>query len=295
MMEMLDAFLRAKRLQGLTEKSLKSYRDILLPFCRFCGCPISALTFRQVENYLEYILDKKLSKATYCTYCRNIRVFLRYCAEQGRTDIDYNRIFVPKSPRRAVRLLSYEDVQTVLEAASAEDRTLVLRNAAVLALMFDSGLRQAEVCRLRQSDLRLPEHYAVVRGKGGKERYVPLGEAVSASLTAYLAVRGNSESPYLFLDRNGGPMSENAVRLFVHRLSKKTGVDFSSHKLRHNFATNYCLDHYEEDGQIDIYKLMHLLGHTNVKTTEIYLHFALDILAAKGHLSHLDRMKNEWK
>ncbi len=83
-------------------------------------------------------------------------------------------------------------------------------------------------------------------------------------------------------------------RSFVGKV-KKSGIDFSSHKLRHNFATNYCIDHYEESGQADVYKLMHLMGHGNIKTTEIYLHFALDILSASSHFSHLDKLLKDRK
>ena len=161
--------------------------------------------------------------------------------------------------------------------------------------MFDSGLRQAEICHLYIKDIRFSEHYAIVRGKGEKERYVPLGSAVMDRLSAYLDVRGDSDVPFVFLDRYGGPLSENAVKQFVYKLSRQTGIDFSSHKLRHNFATNYCIDHYEESGQADVYKLMHLMGHGNIKTTEIYLHFALDILSASNHTSHLDKLLKDRK
>jgi len=284
----LDKFIRAKRLQGLSEKTLCSYRDILTPFIKYCGCRIEELSLEQVFSYFDSVLSKGRSKATYATYCRNIKTFLKFCREKGYTDIAYEEIIVPKAPRRAVRILSPEDVGNVLTAHSASGDILSRRNMAILALMYDSGLRQSEVCNLTLKDIHFPEHYAVIHGKGDKERYVPLGNMTLGLLKGYLSVRPASELPYVFLGRCGKKLSENAVKLFVGRLSKDTGVDFSSHKLRHNFATNYCIDHYEDGGQVDIYKLMHLMGHENIKTTEIYLHFALDIMAAKESYSHLD-------
>lgn len=295
MMQSLDLFLKSKRYEGLTEKSIKSYGDILRPFCRYCDCDISVLTLDQVYSYFDSVLSKGLSKATYSTYCRNVKVFLRFCHDKGFTDIDYEQITVPKSPRRAVRLLTPDDIKGMLGSVSAQDYTLQLRNCAVLALMFDSGLRQAEVCRLRVEDIRFSERYAIVRGKGDKERYAPLGSMVLSYLSSYVAVRPASDCPFFFLDAHGAAMTENAVKLFVHRLSKRIGIDFTSHKLRHNFATNYCIDSYEKDGQVDIYKLMHLMGHENIKTTEIYLHFALDIIAARNHFSHLDMLEIDKK
>lgn len=76
----------------------------------------------------------------------------------------------------------------------------------------------------------------------------------------------------------------------VTKLSKKLPFDISSHKLRHNYATNYCLDQYGRNGQIDIYQLMYLLGHEEVKTTSRYLHFAYEYIATMNSISHVDHV-----
>ena len=85
-------------------------------------------------------------------------------------------------------------------------------------------------------------------------------------------------------------MTNNAVKIFVNKLSKEVGFELSSHKLRHNFATNYCIDQYEEVGQVDIYRLMILMGHEDIETTRRYLHHANEIIGARSCISHLDKV-----
>lgn len=290
MNKMLEDFIRFKRLQCLSEPSLKSYSDILKPFCRFCDCTPDKLTIDTVFAYLESTLSKGRSKATYATYCRNIKIFLKYGFEKGYTTVPYEDIFVPKSPRRVVRMLSSDEIKDIFTASSASDIVLNFRNTAILALMFDSGLRQAEICDLLTADINLSGGCVLVHGKGDKERYAPIGHATACYLASYMGVRPESDLPYFFLDVHGNQLSRNAVKLFVSRLSNRLGIDFSSHKLRHNFATNFCLDEYEKSGQIDVYMLMYLMGHEDLKTTKAYLHFALNIIAARHHSSHLDKL-----
>ena len=83
-------------------------------------------------------------------------------------------------------------------------------------------------------------------------------------------------------------LTPDSVKHLISKIGKCLPFPFSSHKLRHNFATNYCLDQYEKHGQIDVYSLMILMGHEDVKTTERYLHFAKQIIASRQHISHLD-------
>ncbi len=85
-------------------------------------------------------------------------------------------------------------------------------------------------------------------------------------------------------------MTGNAVKLLIHKIANEVPFDLSSHKLRHNFATNYCLDQYDKYGQIDILKLMTLMGHEDTQTTRKYLHFANQVIASKSNISHLDKV-----
>jgi len=153
--------------------------------------------------------------------------------------------------------------------------------------MYDSGLRQSEVCTLRKSRISFTDNRMIVHGKGDKERTVPLGKLTQRFMREYLALCPY-DLDYVFVSRHGSALTCNAVKLFISKLARRLPFELSSHKLRHNFATNYCLDQYEKYGQIDIYRLMYLMGHEDIETTKRYLHFAYEIIASRGCISHLD-------
>ena len=96
------------------------------------------------------------------------------------------------------------------------------------------------------------------------------------------------ERDYVFVSRRGAPITNNTIKKFIQKIKCSTGIDLSSHKLRHNFATNYCIDSLEETGQCDAFTLQVLMGHESVKTTEKYMHYASSMVASKNAHSHLD-------
>lgn len=128
-----------------------------------------------------------------------------------------------------------------------------------------------------------------VTGKGAKERLVSLGRASREFLDYYLSLCPH-KSEYVFVGRLGAPITTNTVKIFVNKLKHKTGIDISSHKLRHNFATNYCIDSIRATGNSNVYDLSILLGHESIETTRIYEHFAHEILALENTRSHLDKV-----
>lgn len=131
-----------------------------------------------------------------------------------------------------------------------------------------------------------------VHGKGNKERIVPMGILTQKYLQKYLELCPY-ESKYFFVGSTGEPLSCNAVKLFVSRLADNLPFELSSHKLRHNFATNYCIDQYRQFSQVDIYHLMYLMGHEDIATTKRYLHIAYEIIASEGCISHLDMVMSK--
>ena len=162
------------------------------------------------------------------------------------------------------------------------------RNLAIVALMLDSGLRQCEVCGLKKSDIDHSRLVMKVTGKGAKDRMVPLGKASLSLLEQYFSLCPYSSGDLVFYDRRGNRLSGNAVRLFINRLEKQLPYKFSSHRLRHNFATNYCIDHVRQTGNSNTYDLSILMGHESMETTKKYEHFAHEIIAAENSISHLD-------
>lgn len=287
--DVFQSFILSRQLSGLAYKSIKDYECFVSPFILAVGPdrPFQDIRQDDIQEYLLMLLDRPLSKSTRATYIRHIKIFLRWAQEEHGASYDARKIKVPKSPKREVRIYTESEVSLIFSSITAESDWLVLRNKCIIALMYDSGLRQSEVCTLRRSRISYSDDRMVVRGKGDKERTVPLGRLTQHLIRAYLDACPYS-SDVLFVTRWGDPLTSNAVKLMVSRLADLLPFELSCHKLRHNFATNYCIDQYEHNGQVDIYRLMYLMGHEDVETTKRYLHFAYEIIASRGSISHLD-------
>ncbi len=291
MQDAFDSFIFSRRLSDSSPKTISDYQDTIRPFVSFIGpeTPLDSLGRENIQAYLSKLLKRPLSKATKASYIRQVKIFLRWLEEEYEFSFGAKKIKVPRSPRREVRIYSSDEVAMIFDAIRAESPWITARNRAVVALMYDSGLRQSEVCNILRSRISFSDARLIVRGKGDKERTVPMGRLTMQYIQEYLSLCPFSHDR-LFVNRHGGPLSGNAVKLMVTKLADRLPFELSSHKLRHNFATNYCIDHLEQDDHVDIYKLMYIMGHEDIKTTQRYLHFAYEILASKGHISHLDRV-----
>lgn len=291
--ETFDNFILSRRLADLSPKTISDYQQFVAPFVRSVGPGKSfeEVTQQDIQGYLSALLSKPLSKATRSTYIRHVKIFLRWAENEYCAGYSSRTVKVPKTPKCNVRIYSDQEVKLIFASIHAETPWLTLRNKCIVALMYDSGLRQSEVCTLRKSKISYSDNRMTVTGKGSKDRTVPLGQLTRYFLQEYLSSCPFSDEA-VFLNRRGQPLTCNAVKLFISRLADSLPFELSSHKLRHNFATNYCIDQYRAYGQVDIYRLMYLMGHEDVSTTRRYLHFANEILASQGCISHLDGILN---
>lgn len=285
-----DNFIRSRVLQDLTDKTLSAYRQFVTPFVRSVGADteFSEIVQEDIEEYIYDLMQRPVSRSTKATYVRHLKAFLHWAETAYGANYSYRLVKVPKSPKKEVRIYTDAEVLAIFDAATAESEWLTLRNQTVIAMMYDSGLRQSEICSLKNkwvsSDNRMK-----VSGKGGKERVVPLGKITRRLLRQYKKACPY-KSEYVFVGRRGEPMTCNAVKLMITKTASRLDFELSSHKLRHNFATNYCIDQLEKNHQVDIYSLMYLMGHEEIETTQRYLHFAYEIIASKNNISHLDNV-----
>lgn len=286
----LNEFLLQKRLAGLLETSLHAYEMMVGIMIHYIGdIELSKLTYEQVNAYILHLFEQNLSRSTLASYIRNARIFLRFVQVEYGLSFNPAKIKVPKSPKKIVHIYTDKEIQQLFSTIKTSIPWMTARNCAIIALMLDSGLRQAEVCTLQKRNIN-PERMTIkVMGKGAKERLVPLGHLTKNLLKEYIEICPY-KSDYVFVDKRGLPLSGNAIRLFVSKLQRKLPFDLSSHKLRHNFATNYCLDHLQKDGNSCIYDLSILMGHESIDTTKRYEHFAHEIIASQKNISHLDRI-----
>lgn len=286
-----DKFIFAKQLQGCSSKTLVDYRQVVSRMIEYVGVDAELHSFDR-DTYNEYIAvlsSRNYSRATLASYVRQIKVFLRWLEDEFGLDLVTKKLKVPKANRKLVHIYSVPEIKLIFDSVTADSEWLRIRNCAMIALMLDSGLRQNEVCTLLSDDIVWDSGTLKVLGKGSKERVVPFGNLSRHFMTEYRRLCPYSEK-YFFVGRRGDEVSADSVKHFIHKLSRKLPFAFSSHRLRHNFATNYCLDQYEKYGQVDLYRLMILMGHEDIATTRVYLHHANQIIASVTAISHLDKI-----
>lgn len=286
-----DNFIFQKNLQGCSEKTLLCYRQVIHPLIDYIGSGSSLDTFTRdsYNQYIAVLTSRNYSRATLSSYIRQIKVFIRWLEDEYNIDLSSSKIRVPRAHRKVVHIYSDQEIKLIFNSVEAENEWLSLRNCAMISLMLDSGLRQNEVSTLQSEDIYWQRGTLKVLGKGNKERVVPFGNLSRSFMTRYRELCPFTRH-YFFVSRRGDAVSNDSVKHFMHKLSKKLPFAFSSHRLRHNFATNYCLDQYERFGQVDLYRLMILMGHEDVETTRIYLHHANQIIASVTTISHLDKV-----
>jgi integrase/recombinase XerD len=172
-----------------------------------------------------------------------------------------------------------------------EAEAIPLRDRAMLEMFYAGALRVSEIVGVKLEDLKLEMGYVLVRGKGDKERIVPLGRSAQDALDIYtknarLMLAGGKSSPFLFLGRGGHKLTRQRVWQMVRTASMATGRNVSPHMLRHSCAT-----HMVENGA-DLRTVQTILGHSDISTTQVYTHVALDRLK-NVYLNHHPRAKNK--
>jgi integrase/recombinase XerD len=210
-----------------------------------------------------------------------VRGLHRFALRDGLVDADVSREVRPSTPpRRLPKAISVEDVERLLDAAGYAGTALAVRDRALLELLYATGARISEAVGLDVDDLDLRDRSVLLRGKGGKERRVPIGSFAVASLDAYL-VRARPElvaagrgTARLFLNARGGPLSRQSAWTVLGTAAERAGLagGISPHTLRHSFATHLL------DGGANIREVQELLGHSSITTTQIYTLVTVDRL-----------------
>ena len=173
-----------------------------------------------------------------------------------------------------------------------------LKYKAMFMTVYGGGLRISELCNLRIQDIDSKNMRILIReGKESKYRYTLLSQINLEILREYFKVyRPKHKENYLFISQQtNDKYTVSGPEIAFREIRKKAGITrkVTVHGLRHNFATNYCIDQYEKHGFVDIYKLMILMGHEDVKTTNRYLHIANQIIVSRESVSHIDKIFQE--
>ena len=293
---MLDPFLEMMAAErGAARHTLDAYRRDLLDFARFLtaaasGATLATATGEEVRAYLAELAARDFKPATSARRLAAIRQFYRFLYLEGRrADDPTTHIDTPKRRRRLPKLIEEEEITALIAAARDRGGPEGMRLTALLELLYATGLRISELVGLPLSALSPDRCLLTVRGKGGKERMVPVGGAAREALAAWLAVRtyfvpDPSRQRWLFPSRAAaGHLTRQRVAQLLKALAPEAGIDaerLSPHVLRHAFAS-----HLVANGA-DLRAVQAMLGHADIATTQIYTHVQTERLAAVVERHH---------
>ena len=233
------------------------------------GPDVTTLTLQTLTGYVRHLSGTGLAATSSARKLVSVKMFLRYLQLEGIVENNAADLLEsPKLWKHLPTVLSPENVERLLTEPNRDD-VHYLRDRAVLALMYATGARASEVCDLTIASVSLSERQVRLFGKGRKERLVSLSPRACAAVEAYLrggrATLVRDETQRLFLSRGGRPLSRIAVWDLVKKYAARIGVPgVSPHTLRHSFATHMLA------GGAEIRALQELLGHANIRTTQVY-------------------------
>jgi integrase/recombinase XerD len=274
---MLDflAYLEFER--GLSRNTLEAYRSDLLQYGRFLlERDVSALeaSSADVADFLSALATSNgASTATIHRKAACLRSFYRHLRREGMLENDPTAaLSAPRRGRRLPHVLTRDEVNRLLaEADSTEPAGR--RDRALLETMYACGLRASETIGLELADLDLEEQVLRAKGKGSKERVVPIGRQAVQALRIYLTngrphIVGARPESHVFVNFRGGPLTRQGLYKIVRRHAMRAGLEdrMSPHTLRHTFATHLLA------GGCDLRSVQEMLGHADVATTQLYTH-----------------------
>ena len=284
--------------RGLAANTLSSYRRDLRRYQEFLAQQgvdrLADVTEATVADFLVRLREgdevhPALGSSSAARTVVAVRGFHRFAVADGLSATDPASGVKPPTPaKRLPKALPLADVEAILDAAGAPGTTLALRDRALLEVLYGTGARISEAVGLDVDDLDLVDGTVLLRGKGSKERLVPVGSFARAAVEAYL-VRGRPElvaagrgGPALFLNARGGRLSRQSAWSVLVKAADRAGVtrDVSPHTLRHSFATHLL------DGGADVRVVQELLGHASVTTTQVYTLVTVDNLREVFSTAH---------
>jgi integrase/recombinase XerD len=260
----------------LADNTVMAYGRDLARFRNWLGKRrIANLTIQELSDFAGFLGDEKLAPASIARHLAALKVFFRYLELEGVLHENLAELLGSRTLwKRIPEVMTPEQVRLFLRAPGADDG-MRRRDRALLELLYATGCRASEVSHIELQDVHLAERYCKCRGKGQRERLVPLGASAVRCVEDYLekqrpelAARAPSPPPWLILSRRGRRLRREGIWELVKKYARRSGVSaaISPHTLRHSFATHLLA------GGADLRQVQELLGHANITTTQIYTH-----------------------
>lgn len=277
--------------RNASEHTIISYRNDLETFLNFTAdveqvstdaVDLSSISRLSIRLWLGDLSEQGMAKSTIARKVAALRSFFKYCFKRGHIEKNpAHLLVVPKKDKSLPKTATVEDIERMMEAVNTET-TRGLQNRAILELFYGTGMRLSELTGLNLSDIDLKQNQVTVKGKGNKQRIIPLGKTVSGILKEFIEKRPElygdrtdaDAKKALFIAASGQRIYDRAVGLIVEKYFKMTSevTQKSPHVLRHSFATHML------DNGADIRIIKEFLGHANLAATQVYTHTSIERL-----------------
>ena len=292
----IEQFFRYLRLEkNASPYTVKSYREDIEHFWEFAlqhnGSEVlfAAITPMLIRAYLARLKADDYARTTIARRIAALRSFYRFLCREGLVDTNpFKLVHTPKIEKKLPVFLDEREVAELLELPA--DDVLGRRDAAILELLYATGIRVAELTGLKTSDVDLVSRFVIVCGKGAKERIVPIGRTAAAALERYVADARprlyskwrKEQHQFLFINSKGGPLTDRSVRRIIDKYIANLAVakKVSPHTIRHTFATHML------NNGADLRSVQEMLGHVNLSTTQLYTHVTKERLKAVYRETH---------
>jgi integrase/recombinase XerD len=272
----IQSFLNFCRVEkGLAANSLQSYRLDLERLSGAILMPARDIQAADLSRYVESLYGARLSARSIARHITTLRNFYRFLIQEGEVAHDPTEFLVqPKQWTTLPKYLNREELDRLI-AAPPVDKPVGLRDRAMLELLYATGLRVSELCRLDMAAVEREMGVLRVTGKGNKQRMVPFGEAAGQAVDQYLRdgrpglLKGRA-SRYLFVTARGGSLARQSFWKLLRGYGVKAGITraLTPHVIRHSFATHLV------EGGADLRSVQIMLGHADISTTQVYTHVA---------------------
>ena len=268
--------------KNYSDYTIVSYRDDILEYLGYLkseNINYLEVEYSDIRFFLMYLKEsKKDNNSSIDRKLSSLRGFYKYMANEGvvRTNV-FSLVSGPKKSKKLPRYFEYNELEEMFNVPDL-NTSLGQRDRLILEMLYATGVRVGELVSIKVSDIDLGRKNIIILGKGNKERFVTYGEYCEDSLKEYLKdgrlSLNTKDSEYLFLNNNGGQLTERGVRFILDKIIKQTGINksISPHMIRHSFATHLL------NAGCDLLTVQKLLGHESIKATQIYTHVTTDRL-----------------
>lgn len=264
-------YLQAER--ELSPNTVSAYkRDIIDFLSQTDKNNIGEIKRKDIIGYLSFLKKNEYSGSTIARKLSSLRIFFRFYAGEGLIDASpMSNVEAPRLKKKLPITLTPVEVEKIINAASG-DKPIMIRDRTMLELLYGCGLRISELLNLYREDIFLKDDFIRIKGKGSKERIVPLGSKAKKALIEYLDKSrfqlDKKKSEFLFITIRGNKISRMGAWKRFQKYLKKSGIqkDVTPHTLRHSFATHLL------EGGANLRTVQILLGHSDISTTQIYTH-----------------------